>query len=148
MNYRLNNKTVSIAIVRTYIAGNTLGVVYTINGARCATLVGKVAAGYSSPKAFRNGKLWTADAASIAALLGATPELVSPKQAAEAIEAAGYSAKTWSHPSKYEVRVYVRQAGKDRGYLAFDSADQRWDIEAGMAWGHAEKFAAIAGIAA
>lgn len=148
MNYRLNNKIVSIAVVRTYVAGNTLGVVYTLNGARCATLVGKAVAGYSSPKAMRNGRLWTADAASIAELLGATPELVSPKQAAEAIEAAGYSAKTWIHPTKPFVRVYVRAQGKDRGYLEFDSADQRWNIEAGMAWGHAEKFAAIAGIAA
>jgi hypothetical protein len=150
MNIILNNKVVALAIVRTYVANGVLGVVYTLDGARCATLVGKHLAHYfGGNKAMRNGTLFTADAEGVAALLGATLATVTPDAAVDAIAAAGHGAKVWYHPTMPLVRVYVREQGrKDRGYLEFDSERSNWNIDAGMAWGDAKKYAAVAGIAA
>jgi hypothetical protein len=131
-------KTAAIKIVRTYLCNGITGAVYTVNGARCAMLIRK------SPY----GGIAHVDETMIAKKLGVSLQVVSPSAAAKSIEAAGnYTVSVWHNPRKPEVRVYVKEGRKDRGFLAFCSEDARWNVEAGMAWGDAKKYAAMAGIA-
>ena len=131
-------KTAAIKIVRTYLCNGITGAVYTFNGAKCAMLIRK------SPY----GGLAHVDETMIAEKLGVVLATVKPQVAADFITAAGnYTATVWHNPRRPEVRVYVKEGRKDRGYLAFDSEDNKWNLQAGMAWGDAKKYAAIAGIA-
>ena len=149
MNIILNNKIVALAIVRTYVANGVLGVVYTLDGARCATLVGKHLAHYfGGKKAMRNGTIFTADAEGVAGLLGATLATVTPDAAVDALEAAGYRARTWAQPKSSKIRVYVADGRKDKGYLEFDAARSAWSYDGIGSFSSASRFLDAAGIAA
>jgi hypothetical protein len=130
-------KTAAIKIVRLYLCNNVTGAVYTLNGAKCSMLIGKNPYG----RAFTH-----VTEAIIAERLGVSLAVVAPEAAASFISAAGYTASVWRNPRKPETRVYVKEGRKDRGYLAFDGEKSEWNIEAGMAWGDAKKFAGVAGI--
>jgi len=149
MNIILNNKIVDLVIVRTYVANGVMGVVYTLDGARCATLVGKHLAHYfGGNKAMRNGQIFTANVESVAGLLGATLATVTPDGAAEALKAAGYRARTWFHPTAPKVRVYIVEGRKDRGYLEFDAERSAWSFDGIGSFSSASRYLDIAGIAA
>ena len=147
-NIILAGKKVSLALVRVYIAGNTLGAVYTLDGVRCSTLLGKFhPLTFGGMTFWRNGKLHSAATlADLAAVLGGTMAVPSVNDAAEALKAAGLRVKTWAQPKSTKVRVYVNEGNKDRGFLEFDG--RNWNLDGVDRVGNAKHFASIAGIAA